>query len=87
MQRQIRRWIHATLPSSSQLEALDGFDGVFIPDSFDRSSVGAWQDALAPRCEMLPAITFADPAAQKRWMQLTQAGDYWLEALPDTCGP
>ncbi|MGD9307845.1 MAG: radical SAM protein, partial [Desulfosarcina sp.] len=87
MQRQIRRWIHPTLPSSSQLEALDGFDGVFIPDSFDRSSVGAWQDALAPRCEMLPAITFADPAAQKRWMQLTQAGDYWLEALPDTCGP
>jgi hypothetical protein len=28
------------------------------------------------------AITFADPDAQQRWMQLTAPDDYWPALLP-----
>lgn len=82
MQRQVRWWTRADLPTQNQLEALENFDGIFIPDTFERGSIRPWQDAMAPLSHELPAITFGDPAAHKRWVKLTMADDYWLDLLP-----
>ena len=70
------------LPRIGDLEMREAFDGVFIPDSFSKQAVYRWQDELVPQNEDLPAITFADTSAQKRWVQLTLAADYWLDVLP-----
>ena len=82
MQRQVSWWTRRYLPTPKDLEALEDFDGVFIPDTFDRGSIHAWQDTMAPLSDELPAITFGDPADHKQWVKLTMADDYWLDQLP-----
>jgi hypothetical protein len=82
MCRQVFWWMRQTLPSAAELGGLEDFDGIFIPDRFSESAVSRWQNAIAPLCQELPALTFADAAMQKRWIRLTLSDDYWLDALP-----
>jgi hypothetical protein len=82
MQRQIHWWTADRLPAARELEFLQMFDGIFIPDRYTSADLERWQNRWASDSENLPLITFADPAAQKHWITLTTAGDYWLALLP-----
>lgn len=82
MQRQVHWWTADSLPAARELEALQMLDGVFIPDRYTSFDLDQWQTRWAPESEDLPLITFADPAAQKHWITLTTADDYWLALLP-----
>lgn len=82
MCRQVYWWTRQTLPSTSELAGLEDVDGIFIPGRFSASAVSRWQNVIAPQCQDLPALTFADAAMQKRWIRLTLSDDYWLDALP-----
>ncbi len=82
MCRQVFWWTRQILPSAAELAGLEDFDGIFIPDRFSESAVSRWQNVIAPQCQELPALTFADATMQKRWIRITLSDDYWLDALP-----
>jgi hypothetical protein len=79
MQRQVFWWKGGQLPSLEQIQSFEEFDGMFIPDGHDALMVRSWQEKVAPTCQDLPAISFAEPMLQKNWMRLTQADEYWLD--------
>lgn len=71
MQRQVLWWEKEDLPNRYDLEALADFDGIFIPEGIGGTALPGWQERVADRCQDLPAIAFAEPAAQKNWIALT----------------
>lgn len=82
MLRQVHWWKADGLPERRDLNALAMLDGIFIPDNYAPADLDRWQTRWAPESDDFPLITFASPAAQKRWTFLTMGEDYWMELLP-----
>jgi hypothetical protein len=72
MVRQVYWWRGRDLPGRKALDELMELDGVLLdPFGINTQACMRWQEDLAPVCDELPAISFAQEALQRRWLRLT----------------
>ena len=81
MQRQVLWWEEKHLPDRRDIEALEALDGIFIPDGYTDRVIDDWLTQWRPEADTLPRITFATPAAQKKWISLAMADDCQSDLL------
>jgi hypothetical protein len=81
MQRQVLWWQGPDLPQAGDLDRAEVLDGVLIDTAHGQSTVAAWQNRQAGRAKDRVAVSFAQPALQQRWLQLTMGDEYDLGAF------
>jgi hypothetical protein len=83
-QRVIFWWRSGPLPDMKDLTSVEqnGFEGVLLDSPAVREIYFQWQDRMAPVAGELQAISFAEPALQRRWIELTARDDFYPAVLP-----
>ncbi len=81
--RSVYWWRSERLPDMDDFFSVErgGYEGILIDPQPPRD-VGAWQDRMAPAAGELPAISFAAPCFQRRWVELTARDAYYPAILP-----
>ncbi len=81
MQRQVYWWKGPQLPEISDLRLLTELDGILVDSARPAEDLIAWQDRLRPYADDFLRIGFADVALQRRWLMLTESGEYFRQAF------